>query len=312
MVDPPERGSLPVEIVLVWALWLLDAVAILVTYSRVPADELYHVSGSGLEGGLSRVLVFSNFSMALAAIAVLLLLADRLDGLAARAALVGIVLCAPVFWPGVVSEANLDAKWINGVPALGVVVGLALTAHARRRFAGAAAARAGDRARVVVGVVATLVALPWLAAELGLFLDGVPVLGWVFQTGHYHPSSVPSLTLVAVHHGHHHGLDGLLLLLTALLLSRRVPSMRPGALRRLAGAYLAVMASYAVGNIANDCWTEQVWKRGWTSWQIPNVLEPKASVAWCLIVVGAAVLYATAAWASRRAPSPGRAVTLRS
>ena len=54
------------------------------------------------------------------------------------------------------------------------------------------------------------------------------------------------------------------------------------------------MAAYGVGNIANDFWIEQVWKRGWTTWQIPNVLEPKVTVAWGLIVLGAAALYAIA------------------
>ncbi|HST14477.1 MAG TPA: hypothetical protein VLJ44_06460 [Gaiellaceae bacterium] len=42
-----EVEPLPLEVALVWALFLLDAVAILVTYSRLPAHELYNVSGSG-------------------------------------------------------------------------------------------------------------------------------------------------------------------------------------------------------------------------------------------------------------------------
>src|SRR5204863_823549 len=139
-----------------------------------------------------------------------------------------------------------------------------------------------------------------VAAEPAFFLDRVPLLGWLFQTGHYHPASASSSSLVAVHHGHHHGMDGLLLLLTALLLSRLTPTVRADGLRRLLGAYLALMAAYAVGNMANDFWTEQVWKRGWTGRQIPDVLEPKASVAWAVLVLGAAVLYAGAAWRSRR------------
>ena len=67
-----EAEPLPLEVALVWAVFLVDAAAILVTYSRLPAHELYHVSGSGLTGGLSRVLVDSNFPVALAAIAILL------------------------------------------------------------------------------------------------------------------------------------------------------------------------------------------------------------------------------------------------
>jgi hypothetical protein len=299
--------STPVEIVLVWALYLLDAVAIVVTYSRLPASELYHVSGSGIDGGLSRVLVFSNFSTALVAIAVLLVLTDRLVEPSLKAAAVGgIVLCTPVFWPGVVDEADLDARPINAVAGIGVVVGLALTVALGlrgHRVSWAPRVR-GDRIRVVVAVVAAFIALPWFAAELGLFLDGVPLIGRLFQTGHYHPSAAPSISLVAVHHGHHHGLDGLLLLLTALLLSRVVPTVRVAGIRRLLAAYLALMAAYAVGNIANDFWIEQVWKRGWTTWQIPNVLEPKASVAWGVIVLCAVGLYAGARVSGLLSPPP--------
>ena len=34
------------------------------------------------------------------------------------------------------------------------------------------------------------------------------------------------------------------------------------------------MAVYGIANIANDAWFEQVVKRGWTDWAIPNVLRP--------------------------------------
>src|SRR3954469_19603611 len=113
-----EGEPVPREVVAVWSLLLVDAVAILVTYSRLPAHELYHVSGSGLQGGLSRVLVDLNFPTALVAIAILLVLLDRLHRL--RAVVVaGIVLCLPVFWPGVVDEANLDARPVNVVAAIG-------------------------------------------------------------------------------------------------------------------------------------------------------------------------------------------------
>jgi len=50
------------------------------------------------------------------------------------------------------------------------------------------------------------------------------------------------------------------------------------------------MLCYGVGNIANDFWLEQVTKRGWTSWEVPDVTTPKATTAWGLIVVAAVVL----------------------
>ena len=231
---------LPAELVVVWTLYVLDAVAMLVTYSRLPPPELYNVSGSGLEGGLSRVLVFANFSAALVAIAILLVLFDRLSTSALRgAAFAGFVLCTPVFWPGVVSEANLDARPVNAIAAIGVLLALVLTVVLGRRGLSWSRAR-GDRLRIVVAVVATFVSIPWIAAELGFYLDGVPFLGWLYETGSYHPTSVPSITLAAVHHGHHHGMDGLLLLTTALLLSRVVPSIGARRLRVFLGAYLAL------------------------------------------------------------------------
>lgn len=204
-----------------WLMFVADAVAMFVTYTRVPARELYHVSHSGLVGGASRVLVFANFSTALVAIAVLLLLAERLRGRAWAAAVVlGIALCAAVFWPGVVDQANLDAKPVNALAAFGVLVALALSALLLRRSGRSVWSRhqSGDRARVAVAVAAVFVALPWLAAELGFFLNGVPLLGWLFQTGSYLPTvrGLPPFP-PAVHHGHHHGLDGVLLLLSALL-----------------------------------------------------------------------------------------------
>ena len=67
--------------------------------------ELYHVSGGGLEGGLSRALVFSNFPVALVAIAVLAFVADRAPARwTVVVAIVGAILCAAVFWPGIVDE----------------------------------------------------------------------------------------------------------------------------------------------------------------------------------------------------------------
>ena len=280
-----EAEPLPLEVALVWALSLLDAVAILVTYSRLPAHELYHVSGSGLEGGLSRVLVDSNFPTALVAIAILLVLVDRLRRLRV-VAVVGIVLCTPVFRPGVVDEANLDARPVNAIAGAGVLVALLLSLLCGFR-AWSHNAR-GDGYRNVVGTLAVLTSLPWIFAELGFFLDGVPLLRRVFETGAYRARGAE----VAVHHGHHHGLDGVLLLLTAILLSRVVPSVRARSLRLLLAVYLALMAAYGLGNLANDFWTEQIWKRGWTNWQFPDVLQPSLSVGWGLIVLGAALLLA--------------------
>lgn len=299
------RRELPFEAAAVLAAFAVVAVEILVTYSRLPARELYHVSGSGLEGGLSRALVFANFPTALAALAVLGVVYERLRYRAV--AIVAAVLCAVVFWPGVVNEANLDARPVNATAAIGVLLTCLLVATAPLQRTGR---RPGDKARFAIAITLVLVSLPWFAAELGFFLDGVPLLGRLFETGHYlhnRPGLPPFAP--AVHHGHHHGMDGLLLVFTALLLSRTLDGIRGRTLRSAVTAYLALMLCYGIGNMANDFWIEQIFKRGWTTWQIPNVLEPRPTIAWGIIVVAAA----TIAWVSRgggawRSRDPGPAV----
>jgi hypothetical protein len=298
--------EVPGEIFAAWALYLSVTAAIVVTYSRIPARELYHVSHNGIAGGASRALVFTNFSMALAALAILGILFQLLSGRVARlTAIVAAVLCAAVFWPGVVSQADLDARPVNALAAAGVLLALGLTVHAARLYGVAARPwRRDDWGRVALAAVLLVVAAPWIAAELGFFLDGVPLLGRLFQTGK-HIRNVQGLPAFppAVHHGHHHGMDGLLLVLGALLLSRVVGALRTGALRTALVAYLALMFCYGVGNIANDFWLEQVVKRGWTTWEIPNVLEPRATVAWAIIVIAAAVIW-TVAMLRDRGPAP--------
>jgi hypothetical protein len=278
---PTPRLALEAAIVLV--AFAVVSVEILVTYSRLPARELYHVSGSGVEGGLSRALVFANFPTALVALAVLGIAYERLRYRAA--AVVAAALCAFVFWPGVVEQANLDARPINAAAAIGVLLTCLLVASAPLEGSGS---QTGDKARVAIALPLVLVALPWFAAEAGFFLDGVAK---------------------RVHHGHHHGMDGLLLVLSALLLSRTLGSIQRRALRSAVTAYLALMLCYGLGNMANDFWTEQVVKRGWTSWQIPNVLEPRPTIAWGIIVLAAATIW----WLSRGGAAlknrdPGRPV----
>jgi hypothetical protein len=96
----------------------------------------------------------------------------------------------------------------------------------------------------------------------------------------------------AVHYGHHHGLDGFLLVVTALLLSRLLGGIRRPGLRPLTAAILSLMLVYGWTNMVNDLWIEQIVKRGWTSWEVPDVLFPKASLAWAAMLVAAALIYA--------------------
>src|SRR5262245_49179832 len=297
----------PLEVAAVWSLFAVVAVEVLVTYSRLPAEELYHVSGSGLTGGASRALVFFNFPLALVAIPILALLADRLPGRSLKVvALAGIALSAVIFWPGVVTQSNLDARPVNAIAAVGVLVAVVLTVVAAARLARPArpARQPGDLLRLVVAVTTLGLALPWIGADLGVFFSGVPVRGTLYQTGELRSQPGVAGVHTAVHHGHHHGMDGTLLVLAALLLSRLVVSVRRGWLAGVLGAYLALVFCYGAGNIANDFWLEQVTKRGWTSWEVPDVTTPKASPAWGVVVAAAVVIFGVSVWRARRSGAP--------
>jgi hypothetical protein len=261
------------------AIFAVVAAEIVVTYSRIPPDKLYSVSGTGLGAGFGRALVFMNFPVALAALPVVALAADRLRRAPALvAAVVAAGLCSVVFWPGVVDQYDLDARTVNALPAAGVALAAALSLTAGLH-------RERVRIRAAPGVL-LLLAIPWLAADLGFHLDGVPVLGRIFLTGKVVGPRA------AVHLGHHHGMDGVLLTLAALLLVPLARRIRAPALRLAVGLYLGLQIAYGLANTAQDAWLEQVAKRGWTTHVIPSVLHPALTLPWLGIAVAAAAFAA--------------------
>jgi hypothetical protein len=277
----PQDVRFPREIAAVWALAAASLAAVFVTYARLPASQLYNVSGSGLRGGLSRAVVELSFPDALVALAVLAVVGGGLRGRARALAVVASVLCVVFAVPGVVRQSNLDARWINAVPALGVALAFVLSLLAAGSQAPGRVR--GDRLRIALAAALVLLASPWIAAELGFYLDGVPVLGRLFQTGRM--VSFHDAPHAAVHHGVHHGLQGLLLALAALLLSR----LQAG---KATGAFLALVLAYGVGNMANDAWLEQVAERGWSSHALPSVLGFSPNWLWLAVLVAAALVWA--------------------
>ena len=278
-----------------WALFLADALVVLVVYSLLDPSELYAVSREGVEGGLSRFLTHLNFPLALAALPLTVL---ALDALPRRAWLVGgpaLALCAFVAVPGVIDPDDLDAHALNVVPATGVVLALGLTiAAARRAGAGVVPWTRGDRWRLAAAAVALVLSLPWLAAEAGFHLPG-----GVFLTddAYAEPGKPPT---AAVHLGHHHGLAGTLFVLAALVLSRRAPR----GLHRLYAVLVGLMLAYGGANLVQDLWHEQVVKREWTEWDIPSALVPGASATWGVVVAATVALYILGFARAREAPEP--------
>jgi hypothetical protein len=270
----------PWEVSAVLVLMVLDGAAVIATYARFPAHELYNVHHSGIAAGFGRELVALNFPFALVGIALVGLAWPRLHGVLRLLGIAAIALCAVVYFA--VDQANLDAKPLNAVPALGLALAVALVLAVGVPTAPRTVR--GDRVRVALAATAVFFATPLIAAELGFFLDGVPFLGWFFETGRLTGQPGVAGLHHAVHHGQHHGWQATMLLLTALAFSR-LP--RP----RLLDGYLALMLAYGVGNLVNDDWLEQVVKRGWTNHEMPSVLTPTANWAWAAVVGGAIVVW---------------------
>jgi hypothetical protein len=257
---------------------------IFVTYWRLPpdtrlaTDDLYHVSGNGLVGGLSRVLVELNFPMAVVAIVVVLVAVDALPRSAWALAAPAIALSAVVAWPGVVDQDDLDARVVNVIPALGVALAFGLTVAASRRAGWGAAGRLPfDPVRLGIAAVALVLSIPWIAADLGFFLpDGVFIMRRVAL-------DTDGLPIAAVHLGHHHGMDGTLVALSALLLSR--PRLSRGATAWVTVVVTSLVFAYGIVNCVQDAWTEQLVKRGTLDWKIPSAIFPSLSWIWLVILV---------------------------
>ena len=163
------------------------------THSRTPPGRLYH----SRRGGLSRAVVFANYPTGVAAIVTLTHARRR------RIALLALPLCAAPAIPGVIDERHLDARWHNA-PALAGVA-LALIAGERP----SPPSRGGNQRRALAALPVACMSPPWLLAGLGIQTEGMR-----------RPTPAePGLD--RVHIGHHEGLDGVLLALDALLLSRR-------------------------------------------------------------------------------------------
>jgi hypothetical protein len=291
----PAQG----EALVTWALWAAVLLAIVVTYARLEPADLYHVSRDGVAGGLSRALVELNFPIALAAIALVLVALPALPDRAWWFAGPAIALCLVTAWPGVVDQDDLDARWINAIPALGVALALGLTVAATGRAGRELAPRRRfDAGRLVLVGITLFVSIPWIAALLGFYLpDGLFIMG--------RPSVENGVTIAAVHLGEHHGFMGTVLVWTALLLSRPAVAIA-GRLGTVARLYLSVAFAYGAVNMAQDAWNEQLWKRDVVDVHIPSALLPRLEPIW-LVTLGLACIAALLLRSERRGSSPAAA-----
>lgn len=263
------------EALTVWAVWLVTLVAVVVTYSRIPAAQLYNVTGHGISLGLSRAAVHTNWPFALVALVLVLVSMRSLPPHAWWVAGIALALCASM--PMFVSQSHLNARWGNAIPALGVGLALCLTVAATAREGASFQPRLpGDPVRLALAVVVAVLSLPWIFAELGFQLPGDVLMG-----EELHPTQDGRFE-AAVHYGEHHGFHGALMLLSALVLSR---VQVVGRMRRWLVAGTAALGAYGAVNMMQDVWGEQLARRGIVHRTIPSALYPGVKPVTLVIVL---------------------------
>jgi hypothetical protein len=288
-MDPQGRPGLA-ETLFVWALWGLVALAVFITYWRIPPAELYNTSGTGPLAGASRLVVYLGYPVAIVAVPLAFIAAARFGKRSAyAAAAVATLLCFTIGLPGVIDQSDLDARPVNALAAVGVGIALTLTAAALVRRGGGNSAPWGpaDWLRALAAVALLLAALPWIFAEVGFYVSDAPLLGSIFMGKEIVPSPGGEPSLRAVHLGSHHGMDGTLLAISALALFRVPRRLASRAGRIALNAYLSLLLVYGLANALQDFWTEQLVKRGSVSAVIPSLIRPSASWAWAALLAAA-------------------------
>ena len=302
-----EPAAVAMDALVLWGLFLAIAVAAMVTYARLPARELYHVSSPGVRTGIGRGLAFAGFPAAPVAVAVVWLLAQHLTRrVVTVAAVAATVLASSVFWPGAVNEADPDSRPVSVLALVAVVAVIALTVGVARSagFRRPRVRLREERIRLAVLAAFFVAEIPWLAALIGVSLDHVPVLNSMFLSDSFvDQPGIPGVH-PAVHAGLHHGLCGALLVTSSLWLSRHLHGVSRPKRRRILAGYLSLLIAYGGANALQDFWLEQIVKRDLVGWQFPYMLQPRASWAFLGIVTAAALIYRTVLRPAREGPSP--------
>jgi hypothetical protein len=280
-----------------WAMWIVVCAATWATNARIPVSLLYGFHGAGIVSAAGRVIVLLGWPVALGAIPLMAVAVERFLAyphsprsahVVGVASVVSILLCVTIAWPGAQKGSHLDAKFINAPAAVGVAIAFGLTIFVVLRTGRGVAL---PRTRVAVAwaavfLVILLLSLPWLLANLGYYAGDVPGLRWLFMSEQVVPEP-GNPHLRAVHLGNHEGIDGVLLAITAVVLMRTLRAMARSARRTVLAAYLSLLLVYGLGVALADGWHEQIVKRGWTAWRVPNALHPSASWAWLVVLVAA-------------------------
>jgi hypothetical protein len=263
------------EVLALWAWYGAEATAVFFTHARLSATGEPEPGRFDPIRGAKQVLIFVRHPVLPSAVAFVPIALSRLPpGQVVPSLGLGSVaggICGVAVWLGSARRA-MPIKANDALAIAGVATALAVTVRSVR-VAGLGPVDRwtdGDAARLVVSAGLVTVGLPWILADLGVYVEDVPVAGAPFLSRELLP---PGSSQPAVHLGHHHGIDGVLMALTALALSRTLARVRPASVREGLSLYLAGLFVYGVARAAEDAWNEQVVKRGWTTVKLPLVVE---------------------------------------
>ncbi|MFX0085176.1 MAG: hypothetical protein ACFFAU_05850 [Candidatus Hodarchaeota archaeon] len=146
-------------------------------------------------------------------------------------------------------------------------------------------------------VLAIFLSLPWIFAQFGFYISDFPILGLIFwarqETVQNPEPNYPN----AVHIGTHHGTEGFLILIYLFItIVWILPTIKNRQVKQILGLVSGVGFSYGVYNWLEDLLTEQVYKRGWMNFKLPNGTSPNFSslesmIVWAWIVFSGVVLF---------------------
>ena len=282
------------EVAAASALWVTAALVVAATAAVTEAERQGSSAPRDLALGLERGLVYTTLPFEFAVIAIAGIVAGRAWDLstgrrgrstvvaaAAAAGALSLVRAAPA----VVDRNRSAARWINGLPAVGVLLMLGLVAWTWRAGGLGRLTPGGrdDRRRLALGAALTMLSLPWILAAAGIYSGDLPVLERIFLSKQIDERTGE----IAVHLGAHHGLNGALLALSALILGRAMPSLRHARLRLALDRYLALMLIYGIACAISDTWNEQVVKRGWSRRVVPPLSTARLASEFAVVVIAA-------------------------
>ena len=188
---------------------------------------------------------------------------------------------------------SLSLAEAGGVAVVSAAATITVEAIWRAGSGGFATAARGDRIRVALALTLIGSSLPWVLADLGIYSADLPGLGRIFLSR----ETPISQGEIAVHLGHHHGMDGTLLAMTALALSRPLPSMPAGRIRDGLSLWLSMLLVYGLSRTVEDFWNEQVVKRGRARRKPPIVVrEGRPEGRWTWMALGGGAVFIDRLW----------------